>query len=76
MKPEVIFVDVKDGMATMSREDLQRLIDKAYEAGKNDASPLQMPLPSYPYVVNPTTGEKIDVWMNPNTVSVRGTGTE
>ena len=37
MKPEVIFVDVKDGMVTMSKENLQGLIDRAYEAGKMDA---------------------------------------
>lgn len=70
MKPEVIFVDVKDGKVTMSREDVERLIDMAYEAGKKDASTLQMP-PSYPYVVNPTTG-KIDVWMNTNTARSAG----
>lgn len=69
MKPEVIFVDVKDGMVMMSREDLQRLIDKAYEAGKKDASPLQMPL-SYPYVVNPTTGEI--GWGNTSTATSAG----
>ena len=70
MKPEVIFVDVKDGKVTMSREDVERLMDMAYEAGKKDASPLQMP-PSYPYVVNPTTGG-IDIWMNTSTARSAG----
>lgn len=70
MKPEVIFINEKDGIVTMSKDDVIRLMDRMYEAGKKDASPLQMPL-SYPYVVNPTTGE-IDAWMNTSTARSAG----
>ena len=38
MKPEIIFVSEKDGLITLSKEDLITLVDKAYNAGKADAS--------------------------------------
>lgn len=38
MKPELIFISEKDGLITMSREDLERIVDKAYKAGQADAS--------------------------------------
>lgn len=36
MKPELICVDAYDGMVTMKKEELEALVEKAYQAGKSD----------------------------------------
>ena len=38
MKPELIFINEKDGMVTMPKEELERIVEKAYQAGKADGS--------------------------------------
>lgn len=38
MKPELIFVNEKDGMVTMKKEELEALVEKAYQAGRSDSS--------------------------------------
>lgn len=37
MKPEIIFISEKDGLITLRKEDIITLVDKVYEAGKEDA---------------------------------------
>lgn len=36
MKPELIYVDAYDGMVTMKKEELEALVEKAYQAGRSD----------------------------------------
>ncbi len=48
MKPEIIFVSEKDGMITMSKDDLQNLIDRAYSAGYSDGLDMSKPV-TVPY---------------------------
>lgn len=38
MKPELIFITEKDGLITLSKEDIIELVDKAYKVGHADAS--------------------------------------
>ena len=49
MKPELIFVNEKDGMVTMKKEELEALVEKAYQAGRSDSSGTI----TTPWVVNP-----------------------
>lgn len=50
MKPEIIFISERDGLVTMSKEDIITLVDKAYNAGKADASPVT----TTPWTITPT----------------------
>lgn len=62
MKPELIYVDAYDGMVTMKKEDLEALVEKAYQAGRNDGGYTT----TTPWIV-PTTpyyGRAVDVTCN------------
>ena len=62
MKPELIFINEKDGMVTMKKEDLEALVEKAYQAGRSDSSGAI----TSPWIV-PTTpyyGKSIEVTCN------------
>ena len=48
MKPEIVYVSNDDNKVVIDRESFERLLDKFYEAGKMDGSPVV-----YPYQ-NPT----------------------
>ena len=50
MKPELIFISEKDGMVTLSKEDLERIVDSAYKAGQADASYIT----TTPWTIHPT----------------------
>lgn len=56
MKPELIFISEKDGMVTLTREDLEQIVDKAYRAGQADASTIT----TSPWTINPTWND-VDV---------------
>lgn len=54
MKPELIFINEKDGMVTMTKEDLEALVEKAYQAGRSEVGgtitiPRIEPIPTTPY---------------------------
>ena len=54
MKPELIYVDAHDGMVTMKKEDLEALVEKAYQAGRSEVRgtitiPRIDPMPTTPY---------------------------
>ena len=53
MKPELIFVNERDGMVTMKKEELEALVDKAYQAGRSDGGGIT----TTPWIV-PTTFTK------------------
>lgn len=61
-KPELVFIKENDGMVTMSKEDLERLFDKAYEAGKSDGCGV-ITLPT-PYITNPNPTTPITTWVS------------
>ncbi len=69
MKPEIFFVNEKDGMVSISKEDLQLLINRIYEAGKIDG--LNIP----PYITTPTNTQPYTItptWNgveNPSSIS-------
>ena len=50
MKPEIIFVSEKDGMVTMKKEELEALVDKAYQAGLRDGGGIT----TTPWIVSTT----------------------
>lgn len=50
MKPELIFVNEKDGTVMLSKEDLERIVDSAYKAGQADSSYIT----TTPWTVHPT----------------------
>lgn len=50
MKPELIYVDAYDGMVTMKKEELEALVEKAYQAGRSDGGGIT----TTPWIV-PTT---------------------
>ena len=50
MKPELIYIDAYDGMVTMKKEDLEALVERAYQAGRSDGGGIT----TTPWVV-PTT---------------------
>ena len=52
MKPELIFINEKDGMVTMPKEELERIVEKAYQSGRTDASGTI----TTPWTINPTWG--------------------
>lgn len=62
MKPELIFIDVKDGKAIIAKEELKYLVDKAYKAGQADASHIT----TTPWTVHST--------LNTNPMPVRDEG--
>ena len=54
MKPELIYVDAYDGMVTMKKEDLEALVEKAYQAGRSEVGgtitvPRIEPITTTPY---------------------------
>lgn len=51
MKPELIYVDAYDGMVTMKKEDLEALVEKAYQAGKSEG---ELTTITNPWTVHPT----------------------
>ena len=51
MKPELIFVNEHDGLVTLSKEDLERIVDTAYKAGQADSSSFVM---QQPWTITPT----------------------
>ena len=55
MKPELIFISEKDGMVTLTREDLERIVDSAYKAGQADASYIT----TTPWTISPTWTERV-----------------
>lgn len=59
MKPEIIFVSEKDGMVTMKKEELEALVEKAYQAGRSDISGTI----ATPYVVptSPLYGKAVEI---------------
>lgn len=62
MKPELIYVDAYDGMVTMKKEDLEALVERAYQAGRSDGGGIT----TTPWIV-PTTpyyGKSVDVTCN------------
>jgi len=73
MKPELIYVDAYDGMVTMKKEDLEDLVEKAYQAGKSENGvTITYPTKTYPWTV-PTTpyyGNGMDI----NTCDTEGKG--
>ena len=36
MKPIIIYAEEKDGKITITKEELQRIVDEAYQQGKDD----------------------------------------
>lgn len=51
MKPELIFINERDGKITMTKEELIALVDKAYEAGQRNGN---ITIPVTPYAPSPT----------------------
>lgn len=51
MKPELIYVDAYDGMVTMRKEELEALVEKAYQAGKSEG---ELSTITYPWRVSTT----------------------
>ena len=62
MKPELIFISEKDGLITLSKEDIITLVDKAYNAGKADASPVT----TIPWTITPTWTDRTVPMKNPD----------
>ena len=58
MKPILVFITEKDGMVTMPKEALEKLIDEAYEQGKQDGSFADAKTITYPY---PYKGTGVDI---------------
>lgn len=56
MKPELIFVNEHDGLVTLSKEDLQRIVDTAYKAGQADSSSF---ITQQPWMISPTWGRTV-----------------
>ena len=54
MKPELIFVNEHDGLVTLSKEDLERIVDTAYKAGQADSSFTMQ----QPWTITPTWTER------------------
>ena len=50
MKPEIIFINEKDGLTTLSKEDITTLVNRAYYAGMADASKIT----TTPWTIVPT----------------------
>lgn len=65
MKPEIVFIRENDGMVQMTKEGLQDLIDKAYQAGRADAPGTI----TQPYVVQPTP-----TWWDKTTITCMDDG--
>ena len=38
MKPIIIYAEEKDGKITITKEELQRIVDEAYRQGKDDGN--------------------------------------
>ena len=55
MKPIVVFINEKDGKVTMEKEDLESLINQAYEQGKRDGGTTTITTPWTPTTWTPTT---------------------
>lgn len=47
MKPIIIYAEEKDGKITITKEELQRIVDEAYRQGKTDGN--------WYYTTNPIT---------------------
>ena len=62
MKLELIFINEKDGMVTMRKEELEDLVEKAYQAGRSDSGGGI----TNPWIVNPTPyyGKAVDATCN------------
>lgn len=52
----VVFVTEKDGKIELTKDELQKMLDEAYEKGRTDVITLAYPTPSYP---NPITNPSI-----------------
>lgn len=48
MKPIIVYVDNEVNTVTMTRERFEKLINEAYESGKNDAASITQYVPYYP----------------------------
>ena len=49
MKPELIFINEKNGMVTLSKEDLENIVERAYRAGQIDNTTIT----TQPWQINP-----------------------
>ena len=67
MKPIIIYAEEKDGKITITKEELQRIVDEAYQQGKDDnkscswATPITVtPTWKPPYEITCTNYSKND----------------
>lgn len=66
MKPFVVIVKAKEEKITLTKEELEEIIEKAYNQGVSDGNTVVYP--SYPYPYHPViydTGTGTPWWRNP-----------
>lgn len=59
MKPNIVFVNEKDGYVTISKEELEKLLDNVYWNGYNDGTASHWFTYPYPYYTT-TTSENVN----------------
>lgn len=65
MKPIIIYAEEKDGKITITKEELQRIVDEAYRQGKTDGN--------WYYTTNPIT--VTPTWQPPYKITCTNHGT-